>query len=272
MPCATINGSTFNYVLDDFTDPWNPGPLVVFHHGYARNHHFWYEWVPLIGQRYRCLRFDIRGHGSSDPLGADFEPTLEQLADDVVGLLDHLGVERAHFVGESLGGLVGMSLGAHHEERIESLVLLSTPVKVSDQGRADFSAGASSWESVFDTVAPAEWARQTMGHRFDLETTSENYIDWAVEQAAATPVESLRKYARLIEAVDLSAGIPAVTPPTLLVAGGSKLAPPEQARFLRDRIPRSQLELIPQARHLVGYAMPARCAQLSQAFWAELPG
>ncbi|MGZ0189174.1 MAG: alpha/beta fold hydrolase, partial [Alphaproteobacteria bacterium] len=151
------------------------------------------------------------------------------------------------------------------------LVLLSTPVKVSPQGLADFSAGADSWESAFDRLSPADWARQTMGHRFDPAETDPGYIEWAISQAGQTPVESLRRYARLIENLDLSGGIPDVRRPTLMVSGGSKLAPPEQAQFLQKQIPGAQLELIPEARHLVGYAMPEETAALAKAFWASLP-
>jgi len=106
-----------------------------------------------------------------------------------------------------------------------------------------------------------------MGHRFDPGTTDPGYIEWAIAQAAATPVDSLRRYADLIEGLDLSAGIPKVKSPALLVTGGSKLAPPEQARFLAERIPGARLEMVPEARHLVGYALPEQTARLARAFW-----
>ncbi|HEX2172198.1 MAG TPA: alpha/beta hydrolase [Dehalococcoidia bacterium] len=267
MPKVTVGGRQFFHQLDDFTDPWDPGEVVVFHHGYSRNHKFWYEWVPLIGRRYRCLRFDMRGHGQSDPLPDGYEPTLDNLAADTIRLLDALGIDRVHFVGESLAGVIGIWLGAHYPDRLRSLLLLSTPVKVSEQGRSDFSAGMGSWEAAFDKLSPAEWARETMGHRFDPAVTAPEYIEWAVAENAKTPVESLRKYARLIEHIDMSGGIPPVTVPTLLIAGGSKLAPPAQARFLQQQIPGSRLELIPDARHLVGYSHPAECARLALEFW-----
>lgn len=270
MPFVTVGGRQFFYQLDDFTDPWNPGEVVLFHHGYSRSSKFWYEWVPLIGRQYRCLRFDMRGHGQSDPLPDRYELTLDNLARDAIGVLDALGIDKVHFVGESLAGVLGVVLGARYPDRLHSVVLLSTPVKVSDQGRQDFAAGTGSWESAFDRLSPAEWARQTMPHRFDLETTDPAYIDWAVEENAKTPVESLRKYGRLIENIDFSGGLPAVQVPALLVAGGSKLAPPEQAKFLQSQIPGSRLEVLPNARHLVGYALPEDCARLATEFWAGL--
>lgn len=270
MPRAMVDAQSIFYQIDDLTPPWAPGEFVLFHHGYARNHYFWYEWIRFVGEKYRCLRFDMRGHGRSDPLAEAYEPTLESLAADVVRLMDVLDIEKVHFIGESLAGVIGIWLGALHPERVHSLVLLSAPVKVSAQGRADFSAGATSWEAAFDQLSPEEWARRTMEHRFDSAVTDPAYIEWVIGQAAATPVSSLRKYAGLIDALDLSGGIPTVNTPTLQVAGASKLAPAEQARFLQGQIVGSRLELLPQARHLVGYAMPREVSRLALDFWADL--
>jgi 3-oxoadipate enol-lactonase len=270
MPRISLGDHALFYRLDDFTDPWNPGEAVLFHHGYSRNHTFWYAWVPAIGRHFRCVRFDMRGHGQSDALPPDLEPSLEQLAADTLEVMDALGIEKVHFVGESLAGVLGIWLGAHHADRLHSLVLLSTPVKVSEQGRADFAAGASSWAAAFDRLTPAEWARRTMSHRFDPETTPPGYLEWAIAESAKTPVDSLRKYARLIEGVDLTGGIPPVRCPTLQIIGGSKLAPPDQARFLQQCIPGSRLEVVAGARHLVGYAKSAECAERCLAFWRGL--
>ena len=271
MPQVSVNGNPLFYRLDDLTPPWRePGEVVLFHHGYGRDHQLWYEWIPLLGPQYRCLRFDMRGHGQSAPLGADEAPTLDGLAADVVGLMDTLEIEKIHFVGESLAGVIGIWLGALYPERVHSLALLSTPVKVSEQGRADFSAGAPSWAEAFERLTPEQWARNTMAHRFDPEATDSEYIEWAIGIAARTPVESLRKYARLIEALDLNDGIPSVRCPTLFVVGGSKLAPPEQARFLQSQIGGARLEVIPEARHLVGYAMAQETAAIALNFWSSL--
>ena len=270
MPQVPVNGGSLFYRLDDLTPPWREHEVVLFHHGYGRDHQLWYEWIPLLGPHYRCLRLDMRGHGRSAPLGAAEEPTLEGLAADVVGLMDELGIEKIHFVGESLAGVIGIWLGALYTDRVHSLSLLSTPDKVSEQGRTDFSAGAASWAEAFDTLTPAQWARNTMAHRFNPDATDPDYIEWAISIAARTPVESLRKYARLIEALDLNGGIPSVRCPTLFVVGGSKLAPPEQARFLQSQIDGARLEVIPQARHLVGYARAQEAAALTLDFWNSL--
>src|SRR5436853_122034 len=107
MPRAKVNGFRMHYVLDDFTDPWLPHETVLMHHGFMRSYRWFYGWVPTIARHYRVVRPDARGHGASEAPGWDFEWSLEGLADDVLGLIDHLGLEKVHYIGESFGGLVG---------------------------------------------------------------------------------------------------------------------------------------------------------------------
>jgi pimeloyl-ACP methyl ester carboxylesterase len=67
MPEVILGGHRFYYRTDEFCDPWVTPEVVIFHHGFARNHKLWYQWVPLLSDRYQCLRFDFRGHGASAP-------------------------------------------------------------------------------------------------------------------------------------------------------------------------------------------------------------
>lgn len=258
MPQVPVGPSPLFYELDDFTDPWQPAQTLLLHHGFGRNGRFWYAWVPLLARYLRVLRLDMRGFGQS-PAPFGWQPTLDGLVADVVGLLDAVGLERVHFVGEALAGVIGVELGARHPQRLHSLTLVSTPVRVSEQGRRDFALGTASWADVYDHIAPSEWVRRTMAHRFDPARTPPAYVDWAASQIAHVPREVLKRYAQLILDLDYTAGLPHVSVPTLVIAGGSKLAPPEQARFLAEHIPDSELVLFPEERHMVGFARPGEC-------------
>src|SRR5687768_9832310 len=114
MPFITRRGEpTLHYRLDDFTDAWKPGETIVLQHGYARNATFWHGWVPHLSRFYKVVRMDLRGHGASP---VDFDPstgsTLEAYVDDLLALLDELGLDRVHYCGESFGGILGMVLAA----------------------------------------------------------------------------------------------------------------------------------------------------------------
>ena len=112
------NGIEINYEIE------GEGPLVTMSHSLACNLSMWDEQVRALRDRYRVLRFDTRGHGqTSAPPGAY---SLDQLADDLLALLKGLGIERTHFVGLSMGGMIGQVFALAHPTMIESLVLCDT--------------------------------------------------------------------------------------------------------------------------------------------------
>lgn len=95
-------------------------PLVVFTHGATIDHHEWDASLPIIGEHFRVLAWDVRGHGLSRPASFDF---VEARA-DLLALLDNLGAEQACLVGHSMGGNLGQEVVFHHPERVQSLVML----------------------------------------------------------------------------------------------------------------------------------------------------
>lgn len=117
MPYATING------VELFYDEQGSGPPVLFHHGYTGSHDSWAEVTPKLADRYRCIWMDSRGAGESSRPESGY--SIAQYADDVIGMADHLGLERFTFVGHSMGGVIGMQLGLEYAQRLEKLVLVA---------------------------------------------------------------------------------------------------------------------------------------------------
>jgi 3-oxoadipate enol-lactonase len=110
------NGFKFHY--------WTGGnptaPLVVFTHGALIDHHEWDATLPLVGEHFRTLAWDVRGHGLSRP--ATFE--LMEAVDDLLAILNRLDVPQAIFVGHSMGGNLHQELVFHHPERVQAMVFL----------------------------------------------------------------------------------------------------------------------------------------------------
>jgi pimeloyl-ACP methyl ester carboxylesterase len=106
-----------------FYETRGEGPPIVFHHAHTGTHAVWDEVVARLCDRHRCVSLDARGVGQSDRPEHGYG--IEQLASDVVGLVDALGIDRFTYVGHSLGGLVGFELGLEHGARLERLVLVS---------------------------------------------------------------------------------------------------------------------------------------------------
>jgi 3-oxoadipate enol-lactonase len=102
------------------------GGTVCFAHALAADSGMWAEQVPiLMAQGYRVLRVDMRGHGGSAP--SDGDTTLDALAGDIAAVIDALGIGRVHFVGLSIGGMIGQALALRHRAQVASLMLCESP-------------------------------------------------------------------------------------------------------------------------------------------------
>jgi 3-oxoadipate enol-lactonase len=121
---ATVNGFRMNFVVEG---P-DAAPAVILHHPLATDLTVWDELTAALLPRYRVVRFDARGHGASEATPAPYD--FATLGVDVVGLLDHLRIARAHFLGLSMGGMVGQHLGLEQPQRFASLILCSTSSRI----------------------------------------------------------------------------------------------------------------------------------------------
>ena len=118
MAHATINGASLFY-----EDTKGDGEVILFHHGYTGSHDSWEHVVPAMKDTFRCIIMDCRGAGDSEHTASGY--TIAQYADDVIGLIDQLGIEKFTYVGHSMGGVVGMELGIRYGHRLNKLVLVA---------------------------------------------------------------------------------------------------------------------------------------------------
>src|SRR5918993_257564 len=137
MPMIRANRVNIFY---DLTGPVG-APVVVFSNSLGTTLEMWDAQVRALSDRFRCLRYDTRGHGRSEVV--DEPASIDDLAEDLAGLLDALGIGTAHVVGLSLGGMTAQALAAAHPERVESLVLMAT---------AAYLPPAEGWDQRAQTV------------------------------------------------------------------------------------------------------------------------
>ncbi len=222
-------------------------PVVTLTHPLGATLALWDDHVAALTQRYRVLRYDVRGHGGSEiPLGPY---TLDQMADDLEELLRSLGIAETHFIGVSMGGLIGMTAALSRPRMIRSLVLCDTT--------ACYGPGLRPmWE---DRIRVAETEGMTPAL---VERTMAIWFTGAfrsrrpevVERTAAMLRRSdPRGYAAAIRAigfVDLTERLGAIRCPTLVVVGGQDPGtPPAMARAIHERIPGSELLTLSDAAH-----------------------
>src|SRR5207248_10991970 len=108
------------------------------------DHQMWDELAPFLARDFRVVRVDLRGHGKSPVVPRPY--SLEMLADDLVAVLDRYDVSRAHYVGLSLGGMIGQAFALEHSDRLGRLVLANTTSSYGPEGRAKRQARAKAGE------------------------------------------------------------------------------------------------------------------------------
>ena len=122
MPDVKVNGMQIHYELDDFTDPWEQSDTILIQHGYGRSGKFWYHWAPPLARDYRVLRVDMRGHGQSVDPADDHPWSVDELLSDIRGVIEALGLGSVHYVGESVGGILGIALAARWPELLKTVI------------------------------------------------------------------------------------------------------------------------------------------------------
>ncbi|HEX4995221.1 MAG TPA: alpha/beta fold hydrolase, partial [Methylomirabilota bacterium] len=172
-------GGSLHFEVIDATAPWaGEAPLIVFHHGIGATAEVWAEWLPALLDRYRVARFDMLGFGRSGVPGPGFGWSLEGLMADALEVARAAGAERFHFVGESVGGTVGLLLGSRRPD-----VLLSLTVSNASH-RGGSIQRAREWREFIRVNGMVRWGEMMAPLRLDRDRVSEARYRW-FEQAQA---------------------------------------------------------------------------------------
>ena len=211
-----------------------------------------------LAERLRIVRFDHRGHGRSPVPRGPYE--IADLGRDVIELMDALEIERASYCGLSIGGMVGIWLGANAPERIERLVLVCTSAHLPPaEGWAERAAKVRAAGTV-GVVADAVVARWL------TPAYAEEHPELVAELRAmlvATDPEGYASACGAIERMDLRDQLGRIAAPTLVISGsGDEATPPEHQELIAASIPGGRLETVDPAAHLAAVERPARVNEL----------
>lgn len=223
------------------------GPAVVLSHSLSSNLLMWNPQKDALGSHFQVLRYDTRGHGGTDAPPGPY--TLELLAEDVIGLLDTLGMDRVHFVGLSMGGMIGQCLGLNHPHRLKSLVLCDTASIVPSEAQPV-------WQERLEKVRKKGMeglCEETMERWFNPAFLRQNppMVKLIREQILATPVAGYVGCAEAIRRLNYLDRISAIKIPTLILVGEDDPGTPVAASTaIHERIAGSKLMVLPSARHL----------------------
>ncbi|HTD89535.1 MAG TPA: alpha/beta hydrolase [Burkholderiales bacterium] len=262
-----------HYELADYTPPWRETlpETILLYHGYARNMLFWQNWVPLLAGDYRVLRFDARGCGGTTqpPDGSVY--SFEQLAGDAMGLMDALGIDRVHWVGESSGGIVGMTAALNHPQRLHTLTLCDTPFKRSAQIASTYTLGEATRAAAFDKFGVGGWCRQTLSYRIDTAKASPALCEWYIAQMDATPKHVANGMDKAVAQGDLWPRLPDIQTPTLILGGDRSLIADESHRSaMRERMPHAKVVAFEGYGHGIHLLAPERCVAEIRSFVRDI--
>ena len=223
------------------------GPWITLSHSLACDTSMWDPQMHWLEQRYTVLRFDTRGHGQSSAPAGPY--TLEQLSDDVHGLFQALGVQQTHWVGLSMGGMIGQTYALKHPGVFLTMALCDTTSRRPPNAEA-------MWNERIQ-------AAQTHGMQGVLEGTLSRWFDPPFRAAnpeiiaritqgiLATPVAGFSGCCAAISQIDTLDRLKEIKCPTLVLVGENDHGtPPENARRIQENIPNSELVVIPDAGHI----------------------
>ena len=239
----TANGIDINYTIE------GEGPWVTMSHSLACDLHMWDEEAKRLSKRYKVLRFDTRGHGkSSAPAGAY---TLELLAEDLHGLLQALGVKATHYVGLSMGGMIGQTYALKYPGVFRSLALCDTssryPVALEDRIKTVETQGME------PMVAPTlvRWLTEP------FRKTRPDVVEKVANTIRATPALGYIGCCHAIPKIDLTARLKEIRCPTMVIVGKDDAGTPvAMAEEIHHAMPGSKLVIIPDAGHLSNLEQP----------------
>ncbi|WP_290648583.1 3-oxoadipate enol-lactonase [Aquisalimonas sp.] len=240
-------------------------PVVMFSNSLGTDLRVWDPVAARLRRRYRILRYDMRGHGlTSVPAGPY---TIAGLADDCVALMDGLELDRVHFCGLSIGGMVGQQLAGSHGDRLHSAILCDTTMRMPE---------------------PSMWTQRAQQVRAD---GLEALVDGAMERwftpaflptstvagirnmFLRTPIEGYAGCCEAIATMDLVPQVDGIRRPTLVIVGEEDPGTPVSAsEAIVARIEGARLEIIPKAAHLCCVEQPDAVVSALDGFLAWLTG
>lgn len=238
---ADIGGCKIHYRLDGDTG----GSVVMLCHGLLGTLEMWRPQVAALRARHRILRIDNRGHGASSVTPPPYN--VDALAADAVAVLDVLDIERVHFVGCSLGGMIGQALAAHHPARLRSLVLVGSrsvmppPSMWNERVRIARTQGTAP----LVTTMLDRWF--TPAFRFAHPEAVQPIVDGIL----ATHVDGFIGACMAIRDMDHRELLRRITVPTLVASASEDPGVPvSDTRLIQESIPGARMVLLERARHL----------------------
>ena len=246
MPMINADGCLLNVSVEGR----HSGPTLMLSNSLGCTIQMWEPQMKALGTVFRVIRYDRRGHGKS---GVPPRPySMQRFGRDVLAILDDLNIEKVHWCGLSMGGMVGQWLGANAPERLDKIILANTscyypdPTNWLNRIRAVKDGGLA---AVADTVI-ASWLSADFREREPQVAANLKAM------LLASPVQGYLACCEALSTLDQRALLPRIKSPTLVIAGRHDTATPVAAgEFIRSQIPGASLTIL-DAAHISNVEQP----------------
>jgi 3-oxoadipate enol-lactonase len=245
MPLAKVNDIDINYQVEGAGDP------LVMIMGFTAGRSGWTRQIRFFRKYYQVITFDNRGAGKSDKPPGPYSTRM--MADDTVKLMDLLGIEKAHIMGASMGGMIAQELAINYPDRVMKLVLAST------YARQDETSGDTVQQARFLQLTPEKRTAAMVGLAFNrpfyrfvfglLATVITRLTRASVRVGTEGQSEACRKH-------DTLSRLSSITAPTLVIVGtGDRLIKPDSSNVIAGRIPNARLVKVEGGSHYFPFEM-----------------
>lgn len=244
--------------------PWlEDAETIVFHHGVGACSGVWSGWIPALVDRYRLVRFDMRGHGRS-PVPARWHWSLDALVEDLASVADAADASQFHLIGESIGGTVALAFAARHPDRVLSLTVCNG----AHAGGA--IENLAPWKTIIEKEGMRAWSAHMMQQRFVDGTVTGRRLHWYEAQQATADADAVLEAAKVLSNADLTEELPHITMPVLLMhPDTSPFIPLHVMANLKSHLPNARLMVFPNARHGLPFSHARECAKTLRDFLTE---
>lgn len=261
MPEALINGTAVYF------ERRGTGPVLLMLHGIGSRSRSFRKQLEGLSDAYTAVAWDAPGYGrSGDP---PVPITMESLADDAAGLVEHLGTERAHVLGHSMGGVVAQLLYHRHPQRVASLILSDTMPGSGSLPEPERAARLQARLAALDSSTPRQLAERRAPQIVAPGAPPDLVAEIAAVMAEIRPA-TYRAAALAIAATDLTPLLPKIAVPTLVICGEhDTTTTPAQCEAMARAIPNARFVLLRDAGHASNQEQPAAYNDAVRAFLAE---
>jgi len=262
------DGTPLNFEVDDHTDPWEHRPVLILLHGNGRNAQFWYQWVPYLSRDFRIVRPDMRGLGKSMFAdGSAVDLSVESLIEDLLKVIGALGVDKVHFCGESMGGILGLLLAAQHPSLIKTLTLVSTPVFIEEEMKERYALGYASRIEAMEKLGIRKWVSETTKITRLPADENPGLYEWYVNEFSKGDPDLQVRMSGIVNQANVTDILKDVKVPVLgLYPREGQITSKSQERLLRNSLSDFSMRKLPTNYHMVQLLFPAVCCEQLRDF------